>query len=98
MMIDGFHCQWNDKNCQNCVKIEAKFLHNLLSSNDFSFLKEESSEEAGRAQLTVLFCYNYSATEEQSCIRKLKTSNTTETLMAELKQMLTDESVLDFLV
>ena len=81
MMTDGFHCQWNDKNCQNCVKIEAKFLHNLLSSNDFSFLKEESSEEAGRAQLTILFCYNYS-----------------ETLMAELKQMLIDESVLDFLV
>ena len=56
-------------------KIEAKFLRNLLTSNDFSILTAESSDDARRAQLAIVVRYvdssTYETIEEYVCIRKL---------------------------
>ena len=78
-------------------KIEAKLLRDLLSSSDFSILTDESTDEAGRAQLAVFVRYIDSYTnepkEEFVCIRKLSISKTAEALMNELEQMFTDKNI-----
>ena len=87
-------------------KIEAKFLHNLLTSNDFSILKDKSLDEAEKAQLTICVHYidssTYETFEHYVCIRKLSTSKAVKTLMVELEQMVINKKsmkrVLDFLV
>lgn len=53
-------------------KIVAKFLWNLLTSNDFLILTDESSDVDSSACKT---------TEEYVCIRKLSASKTAKTLM-----------------
>ena len=58
---------------------------------------DESTDEAGRAQLAVFVQYIDSSTnepkEEFVCIRKLSTSRTAEALMNELEQMFTDKNI-----
>ena len=36
---------------------EAKFLNDLLAAGDFSLLTDESTNETGRAQLSIFVCY-----------------------------------------
>ena len=78
-------------------KTEANFLRDLLTANDFSILSDESSDEAGRAQLAVFARFidpsSNEATEQYVCIRKLGTSKTAETLMGELEQIFIDKNV-----
>ena len=78
-------------------KVEVKLLRDLLSSANFSILTDESSDEAGRAQLAVFVCYTDFSTneprEEYVCIKKLSTSKTAKTLMENLKQIFTDENI-----
>ena len=78
-------------------KIEANFLRDLLTANDFSILSDESSDEAGRAQLAVFVRFidpsSNEATEQYVCIRKLGTSKTAETLMGELEQIFIDKKI-----
>ena len=78
-------------------KIEANFLRDLLTANDFSILSDESSGEAGRAQLAVFVRFidpsSNEATEQYVCIRKLRTSKTAETLMGELEQIFIDKKI-----
>ena len=55
--------------------IEAKFLRDLLTAGDFSLLTDKSTDEAGRAQLSIFVCYVNSFTnepkEEFVCIIKV---------------------------
>ena len=45
-------------------KMEVKLSRDLLSSNDFSILTDESSDEAGRARLAAFVCYIDPSTNE----------------------------------
>ena len=78
-------------------KIEANFLRDLLTANDFSVLSDESSDKAGRAQLAVFVRFidpsSNEATEQYVCIRKLRTSKTAKTLMGELEQIFIDKKI-----
>ena len=77
--------------------IEKKFLSNVLSSEDFALLSDESTDEAGRAQMSVFVRYmdisTNSPKEEFVCIRKLGTSKASEALMKELEQMFEEKHI-----
>ena len=57
-------------------KIEAKFLRDLLTANDFLILTDESTDEAGRAQLAVFVRFIDPSSNEatEQCLRQ-KTRN-----------------------
>ena len=76
---------------------EAKFLNDLLAAGDFSLLTDESTNETGRAQLSIFVCYvdlfTNESKEEFVCIRKFGTSKTSKALMNELEQMFIDKNI-----
>ena len=77
--------------------IETSFLRDLLSSGDFALLTDESTDEAGRAQLSIFVRYNDITTKAPSekfvCLRKLGTSKTSAAIMSELEEMFMDKKI-----
>ena len=88
--VDEFVCIISDF-------IEKKFLSNVLLSEDFALLTDESTDEAGRAQMSVFVQYMDMSTnspkEEFLCICKLGTSKASEALMKELEQMFEEKHI-----
>ena len=76
---------------------EAKFLSDLLAAGDFSLLTDESTNETGRAQLSIFVCYvdlfTNEPKEEFVCIRKFGTSKTSKALINELEQMFIHKNI-----
>ena len=69
--------------------IENIFLNNIVSAGQSAILTDESTDEAGRAQLAIFICYVdsiiHEPKEEFVCIQKLSTAKTSETVLAELE-------------
>ena len=88
--VDEFVCIISDF-------IEKKFLSNVLLSEDFALLTDESTDEAGRAQMSVFVQYMDMSTnspkEEFLCICKLGTSKAYAALMKELEQMFEEKHI-----
>ena len=69
--------------------IEEKILTDILTAGEFTILTDESTDEAGRAQLLIFICYvdafTHKPKEEFVCIQKLSTSKTSEAIMNKLE-------------
>ena len=78
--------------------IEEKFLTDILTAGEFAILTDESTDEAGRAQLSIFICYvdavAHEPKEEFVCIRKLSTSKTSEAIMNELESMFVEKKMI----
>ena len=77
--------------------IEKKNLSNVLSSEDFALLTDESTDEVGRTQMSVFVQYMDISTDspkvEFVCICKLGTSKASKALMKELEKMFEEKHV-----
>ena len=77
--------------------IEEKFLTDILTAGEFAILTDESTDEAGRAQLSIFIRYvdavAHEPKEEFVCIRKLSTSKTSEAIMNELESMFVEKKI-----
>ena len=71
--------------------IENTFLNNIVFAGQFAILTDESTGEAGRAQLAIFVCYVdsiiHEPKEEFVCIQKLSTAKTYEAVLAELESV-----------
>ena len=80
-----------------CELIEEKFVFNLVSAGEFEILTDESTDEAGRAQLPTYVCYidsiTYNPKEEYVSIKKLGTGKTSKAIMAELETMFHEKNI-----
>ena len=77
--------------------IVEKFLTDILTAGEFAILTDESTDEAGRAQLSIFIRYVdavvHEPKEEFVCIRKLSLSKTSEAIMNELKSMFVEKKM-----
>ena len=77
--------------------IEQKTLRDLLVSADFSLLADKSTDEAGRAQLSMFVRFvemtTNSPTEQFICVRKLGASKTSEAIMLEIEEMFSEKHI-----
>ena len=83
------------KICSDYIK--NIFLNNIVFAGEFAILSDESTDEAGRAQLARFVRYVdsiiHETKEEFVCIRKLSTAKTSEVVMAELKSMFFEKGI-----
>ena len=77
--------------------IEDIFLNNIVFAGEFAILMDESTDEAGRAQLTIFVRYVNSIIHEPKegfiCIQKLSVAKTSEVVMTELESMFLEKSI-----
>ena len=81
--------------CSDCI--ENIFLNNIVFAREFAILTDESTNEAGRAQLAIFVRYVDSIIpepkEEFVCIRMLSTAETSEAVMAEIESMFLEKGI-----
>ena len=78
--------------------IEDIFLNNIVFAGEFAILMDESTDEAGRAQLTILVLRYvdsiiHEPKEEFICITKLGTAKTSEAIITESESMFLEKSI-----
>ena len=76
---------------------KTSFLVSLRAAGDFALLTDESTDEAGRARLSIFSRFvdgiMHTPKEEFICIRKLGASKTSEAIMQKLEEMFIDKTV-----